>query len=156
MTAAQRINLSTLYRRLKVYRSRQATSYYLEVINYFFTDKEFLDKFPSIALFDKLKGKEGVINSKTAEWMLSAYATDENNTLITKNGKPLLLIDQMLEENAEFKTWFLKNHIKVKTWNPNTKSKEDSWQRLPQWSVIRPNSKSNLVHTTVKIGRAHV
>ena len=150
LTAAQRVNLSTLYRQLNVYRSKQATSYYLEVVNSFFLDEELLKKFPQFRLFDKLGGTEGVINKKTAEWMLSVYAHDEKDVTIMKDGKPVLLIDKVMEENPEFASWFVKNHIKVKKWDPNTKTKQEAWQRLPQWSVSRPNSSHNLVHTTVR------
>lgn len=150
LTAAQRVNLSILYRQLNVYRSKQATSYYLEIVNAFFMDSELLKKFPQITMFDKKKGKEGVINNLTAEFMLNAWLSDDQNATVFKDGKPVLLIEAIIEESPEFKSWFLKNHIKVKKWDSTTRRKQDSWQRLPQWSVVRPNSSNNLVHTTVR------
>ena len=148
LTAAQRINLSTLYRKLNVYRSKQPTTYYLEVINAFFMNQDLLKKFPQISQFDKKKGTEGIINKHTAEFILNAWLTDDEGSMVEKNGKPVLLIDAIMEESPELESWFLRNHIKIKKWDPATRRKQESWQRLPQWSVVRPNAKSNLVHTT--------
>ena len=109
LTAAQRINLSTLYRKLNVYRSKQPTTYYLEVINAFFMNQDLLKKFPQISQFDKKKGTEGIINKHTAEFILNAWLTDDEGSMVEKNGKPVLLIDAIMEESPELESWFLRN-----------------------------------------------
>lgn len=150
LTAAERVNLSILYRKLNVLRSKQPTTYYLEIMNSYFMNKELIAKFPQIPGFDGKKGEYGYIGKATAEYLLRASYENEDGATIMKNGKRVLLVEAIMEENAEFKAWFLKNHIKTKKWDPNTKRKEEVWERLPHWSVVRPNAESNFVHTTVR------
>jgi hypothetical protein len=57
-----------------------------------------------------------------------------------------------LLQDDQFKEWFKKNHIKVKRYNPETKNKEDVWERLYIWNRIVPTDANYYESTTLEDG----
>jgi hypothetical protein len=49
-------------------------------------------------------------------------------------------IARLRAKNAEFNTWFGKNHLDIEVWNKITHEMEPGYQRIYIWNQIKPNN----------------
>jgi len=120
LTKLERSELRSLYASLRELQSKQATDYYLDILNNWMT---------------KLNSPKQDITRDIADEFLK---------------DPVL--EQLLASDTNFRSWFLKNHVKRERYNPDTQQKEPVWERLYVWNVIVPNNPTYYKTTKLSTG----
>lgn len=112
-------------------QQKEATDYYVDSINYW------LQKLDN----EKLKALKGIgiINKVTADYVLTDY-----------------IINDLLEQNEEFRDWFMDNHIRKMKWSPLTKKKKQYWERIYIWNIVRPTDSLDYESTDIKDAAGNV
>ena len=117
--------LTRLWAQLSELQHKEATEYYVDIFN------NYLSKLDTDNFF-----------------------ADNGSRIITKDSADFALnngtIQDLMDKSPEFKTWFEKNHIKKKFYNMETHQKEEKWERLYIWNVVRPNDEDYLEKTPIK------
>lgn len=125
LNSLTRKELIKLFADLDTMQRKEATEYYVDIVN------NWLSKLDTTKFREK-NGDNGIINKVTASSIL------END-----------VIDDLLSQDQEFAKWFYANHIKKTKWNPETKAKEDYWERLYVWNVVRPSDPNDFESTNI-------
>lgn len=115
--------LISLFNALDELQEKQATDYYLEIIN---------NHYRAIKIAD------GVENPKVI---------DHSNVHLFSNPDA---VDPILAQSEEFSKWFWNNHIKKVKYNKKTNKVELMYERTYAWSVTRPKSDEYLEKTEIK------
>lgn len=74
------------------------------------------------------------INFWTSELKKESWTKNNTNEMLQKGDQ----IDEWMESNAEFKEWFLNNHIAKMRVDKETGQKYKIYERLYVWSVVQP------------------
>lgn len=117
--------LDNLYSQLNAMSSRDATDYYVDIMN------NWLDKLDPAKLREDFK--------LTQVDKLSA------NLL----GQPEY-VDQLLDQSPEFSEWFWKNHREVEYYDSQVGDMVSKYERLYVWNVVRPASNTQLETYEIK------
>ena len=125
LTQWESVELDTLYEELSELSKRDATDYYADIMNNWLTklntDKLFLET-----------------GART----------------ITKEGANKILepavLNDLLQQDAEFAEWFRANHIRKEFYNKDTGSREVKWERVYIWSVVKPSDEAFMEKYDIK------
>ena len=117
--------LDSLYSQLNAMSSREATDYYVDIMN------NWLDKLDPAKLREDFK--------TTQVDKLSA------NLL----GQPEY-VNEMLDQSPEFADWFWKNHREVEYYDKQVGDMVTKYERLYVWNVVRPASKKHFESYEIK------
>jgi len=118
----EKAELNALFAELAELQHKEATDYYVDIFN------NYLTKLDTNTLF--LETGSRIIDKKSADATISDH-----------------IINTLLSQSEDFKTWFEKNHIRKNKYNPQTQESEPTWERLHIWNVVKPND-TRFIETT--------
>ena len=113
LTKVQKARLKRVYAKFAEIRTKEPTDYYLDIFN------NFLQKVNTDSLNDEIDSR--IINNLTAD-----LVSDD------------LIISKLIDQNDEFKEWFLKNHYMKSFYSKEEERQVDKWIRVSVWSVNKP------------------
>lgn len=125
LDAIQKAELNGLFAELRELQRKEPTQYYLDAINHWLN----------------VLGPE---NAFYKEYAVTEVTPDTVDKLY--NAK---VLKQLFADNADFKLWFEKNHITKEAFNSDLGIKEEVYDRLYVWNVIKPNDPSFYESTQV-------
>jgi len=123
--------LDALYKELSELSKRDATDYYVDVMN------DWLTKLNTDKLF-----------LETGARSITKFGAD-------KILSPAVLND-LLQQNPEFAAWFRANHIKKQFFNTETRQMETKWERLYIWSVVKPENPNFMEKYEIKDSQGQI
>ena len=113
LTKVQKARLKRVYAKFAEIRTKEPTDYYLDIFN------NFLQKVDTDTLNKEIDSR--IINNLTAD-----LVSDD------------LIISELIDQNDEFKEWFLKNHYMKSFYSKEEERQVDKWIRVSVWSVNKP------------------
>lgn len=125
LSALNKKELFKLFEELSLMQHKEATDYYVDIMN------NWLSKLDTTK-FRELN-KAGIINKVTADLVLEDK-----------------IINDLLSQDQGFADWFHANHIRKDKWNRETHQKEEYWERIYVWNVIRPNDPTYYENTEIR------
>lgn len=117
--------IKSIMKELGDMQEKLPTEYYLETVN------EWLGKLDTKVL-------EGITNA-------GYIGPNTANTFLSD-----VVVNDLLRQSKEFKTWFMANHIRKKQFNAEIGEKIDVWERIHVWSVTKPRDEKYLESTEIK------
>jgi hypothetical protein len=124
LSHANKVRLFGLYAELRNLSRKDATEYYVQAYNNQLSkiDQDFL----------KLHLGTNAIDITTADDILD-----------------MQVAYKLMSKNAEFKEWFLANHIMTERYDKNIPGMTKVWERLYVWNVIRPSDEKYYEKTEI-------
>lgn len=120
----EKTELFSLFEELKELQRKEATDYYLDIVN------NYLSKLDTNKLF-----------------------IETGSRIITKDGSDMILkdfiVNDLMKQSPEFEAWFTKNHIRKSFYNKIDGVQEERWERLYIWNVVKPNDPKFMEKTDI-------
>ena len=136
LTSIQKKKLANAYAKFATIRYKEATQYYLDKFNYFLSkvDTDILNEEFGIREVDK----------------------DYIEAVLSGSDFPTSKLFALLNQDEEFKQWFLDNHYEKKYFDAKQKKEVVSYKRVGVWSVNRPADKKYYKKTEIRDAEGNV
>jgi hypothetical protein len=122
-----------------------------------------LDKQKLFGLFAKLQGLQkkeatdyyvSIMNNWLSKLNTGLMMNELGTNTITREAANMILedhvINPLLQQDEEFKTWFKNNHIRKTVYDKESGQQKEIWERIYAWNVVRPVEKEFYEQTEIK------